>query len=221
MSGIIHALSTSAVARLLLAVALVAAGIAVERAWFLGRRAPVRTETFLAEVRRLVGEGRTDRAMRVCQASLPSHLPRVVAAGLQRMEDGPETASLAARAAAADAAPELTRRVGGLAVAADVAILLGVLGVIEGLARAFRDSAGPSAGVRRDALSAAVADALATAGAGIGLAAALVVVHGLLAGRADRILGDLGRGVAVVAELASSRPSRTAGPPPPGPGGPP
>lgn len=97
--------------------------------------------------------------------------------------------------------PSINRRIPLLAVSANIATLLGLLGTIVGLIMAFDAVANVAAAQRTAALAAGISVAMATTGFGLVVAIPTLAAHGLLGGRADRVTEEIESRLAVLANL--------------------
>lgn len=97
--------------------------------------------------------------------------------------------------------PVIQRRIPLLAVAANLATLLGLLGTIVGLIIAFDAVANVAAAQRTAALAAGISVAMATTGFGLIVAIPTLAAHGLLGSRADRVTEEIESRLAVLSNL--------------------
>jgi len=97
--------------------------------------------------------------------------------------------------------PVVHRRISLLAVAANLATLLGLLGTIVGLIMAFDALANVPAAQRTAALAAGISVAMATTGLGLLVAIPSLAAHGLLGARADRLVEEAESRLAVLTNL--------------------
>ncbi len=97
--------------------------------------------------------------------------------------------------------PTFQRRIPLLAVGANVATLLGLLGTIVGLIMAFDAVAHVPAAQRTAALAAGISIAMATTGFGLIVAIPTLAAHGILGARADRSVEEIESRLAVITNL--------------------
>lgn len=185
-------------------IAVVALLLVLERVavLFFGNRNPERVvREALADCR----AGRIEQAMIRCE-NAPGTVCRVLAACLRRypfgvraMEDGIQEQLLHEQ-------PRLQRSQHGLAVLATVAPLLGLLGTVTGIIdtfgviRAF-GNANPAL------MAGGISEALITTAAGLIIAVPILIIHGVLRGRADGILADAERHAATLLMTLWHQPS--------------
>lgn len=175
----------------ILACAVFGATIGLERLLYVYLRAAINAPAFMAAVQRLVLDGRLEEAIKLCNAEASALLPRVVKAGLVRsgqaeveIRDGMEEAAL-------EVYPLVNRRMGFLPMIANVSTLLGLLGTIQGLILAFHSISEASADARSTALAEGIAVAMYTTFAGLLVSIPVLVLHSLVAARANLILDEI------------------------------
>jgi len=176
-------------------VAVAAMLLILERCWVLYGR-----NSDSSELARRVVEasraGRLEEAETLC-ASRRGAVARTLAACLGRrargqaaMEDGVEAQLLIEM-------PRLQRSLGGIAILAAVAPLLGLLGTVTGIIQTFGvirtfGNANPSF------MAGGISEALVTTAAGLVIAVPILLIHGLLSGRVDRIVSNAEKHAAMV-----------------------
>ena len=184
--------------------AVFGAAISLERFFYLYLRAGVDAGTFMAKVQRMVLERNVEGALRLCNGEPSASLPRVMKAGLVRVgrPDGELRASI--EEACLEVQPLLSRRLAYLPMLANVATLLGLLGTIQGLIASFHAVSGTEAGERSTALASGIAVAMYTTFYGLLVAIPILVLHSLLAARANQVLDDIDHYAAKLANLLGS-----------------
>jgi biopolymer transport protein ExbB/TolQ len=171
--------------------ALVGATVALERAFFIFLRAAVHGPIFMASVQRHVLDGNVDGAIKLCNAEPAAALPRVVKAALLRAERPEAELRDAVEEATLEVYPEVNRRLGYLPTIANVSTLLGLLGTIQGLIISFHAVGEASAAERATALSSGIAVAMYTTFFGLLVSIPILVVHSLVAARANALLDEV------------------------------
>jgi biopolymer transport protein ExbB len=172
---------------LLLALALAAAALAVERLAAL-RRAGIDTAGFLARVRRaLLVDGSVRDAVRICEER-PGPVPAAVKAGLLKLGQPREDVAAAAEAAAQAEAARLERGLWALAAIARVAPLLGLLAAALALLGSLD---GTARGGLTNGRAGGLADALFAAACGLAVAIPLEIAYNYLLGRVQKTTRDL------------------------------
>lgn len=175
----------------ILACALSALTIAFERVFFVYFRASVHGPAFMGQVQRLMLDGDIEGALRLCNAEPAASLPKVVKAALLR-HDRPETEVRdAVEEATLEVQPQINQRIAFLPMIANVSTLIGLLGTIHGLIQSF-EAVGQSDAVERGkALSGGIAVAMYATFFGLVVSIPTLVVHGIIAARANAILDDV------------------------------
>ncbi len=103
----------------------------------------------------------------------------------------------------------LNRRVALLADIGTVAPMLGLLGTVFGMIKAFGEIAGGFEGARQNALADSVSEALITTAAGLVVGIPSIIAYALLRGRVQRCLSELEAAATHIMALLSSHFKRT------------
>jgi biopolymer transport protein ExbB len=164
----------------------------VERAVFILTKYRVNSREFLAQIRKLVQAGNLDRAIKLCEAA-PLPLLQVVKAGLTQANRGEEAVVAAIEEKMLDVTPDLNKRIAALWSLANIATLIGLLGTITGLIRAFEAVSFASPEQRSALLSRGISEAMNNTAFGLGIAVVCMIFHLILSGAAKRIAADLER----------------------------
>lgn len=171
------------------AIAVVA--IAGERAWFwvtLWRRQSVVVDAAIADLE--TPDAAIDQAIArltdALKTGAPLPLARVLLAGLTLERPTPEEFALALETAARQEIPTLKRFQSALGTIASVAPLLGLLGTILGLMRAFTTLPSADFSASAGGVAAGIAEALVSTAAGLVIAVAALVMASGLRGLARR-----------------------------------
>jgi len=171
------------------ALALIIAGGLMMRRSTLAR--PGDTESIEA----LLRERRIDQAIQFCRS--PDHdsvLSRVVAAGLIRARSsalGVLEAKPVMEEAGRQEADRIDRIVYSVRVVADLAPMLGLLGTVIGIIKAFATIGGGDAGSRSAQLSANMSEALVNTALGLAIAIPCLVTHAFFKRRAEARLAEV------------------------------
>jgi len=120
-----------------IAVFAYALAIIAERAVYILTKYRVNNKEFMAQIRKLVQAGNIDRAIKLCEAA-PLPLLQVVKAGLSQVNRGEEAIIANMEEKMSDVLPDLEKRIGSLWSLANIATLIGLLGTISGLIKAFK-----------------------------------------------------------------------------------
>lgn len=190
MTSIIDIFSHNVFLWAVLACALVAGGIAIERLHYLFLRATVAPTPFYAEVQRLVLDGNIDRAIRHTRSEPKSPLANALHAALLHANRADEDVALAIEAAMLEATPAIQTRVGYLATLANVVTLFGLLGTIVGLILSFQAVTDANIEEKQSLLAAGIALAMHTTAGGIAVAIPTLLTYSILVQRGNRLLDE-------------------------------
>jgi len=119
-----------------IAVLAFALAIIGERFYFILTKYRVNTAEFMAQIRKFVQAGAIDKAIRMTEAA-PLPLLQVVRSGLTQVSRGEDAVIASMEEKLADVVPALEKRTPALWTLANLATLIGLLGTIRGLIRAF------------------------------------------------------------------------------------
>lgn len=166
-------------------------GIAVERIIFLFFRFNINGSQFMAQIQKLVMAGNIDRAVKLCNAAPNAALPRVIKSGLQRANKGEVEIQNAVEEASLEVVPLLQRRTNLLAGLASLATLLGLLGTVMGLIKAFEVVGSAPADQRTALLSGAISTAMNTTAFGLIVAIPALACHMFLSGMTKKLIDEI------------------------------
>jgi len=153
--------------------------IIVERFVFLLTKYRVNSGEFMAQIRKLVQAGNIDRAIKLCEAA-PLPLLQVVKSGLTQSQKGDDAVIAAMEEKWAELHPILEKRTPWLWTLANIATLIGLLGTISGLIKAFGAVAHAEASQRATILSAGISEAMWNTALGLGIAVLCMIFHLIL-----------------------------------------
>ncbi len=161
--------------------------------------------SFMFEVQKHVLANDVDGAIRVCNGAGSAMLPRVIKAGLQRASRDEQQIQNAVDAASLEVIPKLERRLHYLALIANLATLLGLLGTISGLIHSFAAVANAEAAERQEILAAGISEALNCTAFGLIVAISTMVFHSFLSGRASILVEEIDEFGVKLIDLLSAR----------------
>ena len=161
-------------------------GLIVERAiYFLGR-GHLNAKAFLEQLRKLLSANNVDRAKKLCDATT-APVARVAKAGLNRLHRGEAAVAQAMEETMTDTLPEVKTRIGALWSLANIATLIGLLGTISGLIRAFAAVAYAEPSEKSALLSRGISEAMYNTALGLGIAVVCMIFHLILHGQQKKI----------------------------------
>ncbi len=174
-----------------------AVAIAVERGIYILHRSDINAEKFMAEIRKLVTAGKMEDAVNLCDRAKDRALPKVVASGLRAVLNKQQvdfrTIQNSVDEGMLEIIPKLQARTNYLAMLANIATLLGLLGTIYGLIIAFRSISAPGIDASEKArlLAAGISTAMNTTLVGLSIAIPTVFVYTYLTNRTNKIIDEI------------------------------
>jgi biopolymer transport protein ExbB len=163
---------------------LVVVAIAIER-FFALRQRRIMPPRWLEQVRRHVYRGDIRAVLESCDGQ-PAVLARILRAGFSRHGEGMAEVEKTLESVGQLEAGNLTRNMRGLGMIASLAPMLGFLGTVTGMIKAFNAIA--LAGTSNPGLVASgISEALLTTAAGLVIGIPAWVLFNILRGRADRL----------------------------------
>jgi len=204
--GIIGAIQHGGFATYLIAICCaVSVAFVIERFIRLFMKMNVNGTSFMFEIQKYVLANDLDGAIRVCNGSGEAALPKVIKAGLMRASRNEEQIQNALDAASLEIIPQLEKNLPYLALIANIATLLGLLGTISGLIKSFAAVALADPAQRQAILSAGISEAMYATAMGLIVAITTMVCHSFLAARASRIVADIDEHSVKLLDLLSAR----------------
>lgn len=190
----------------ILIVAVFALAIAFERLFYILFRANINATAFMAQIQKLIMANNIDRAIKLCNAEPHAALPRVVKSGLTRANRTEKEIENAIDEAILEVGPKVNKRTSYLAMLANVATLLGLLGTIWGLIEAFKAVATAPPEMKQTLLAGGISIAMYTTAGGLMVAIPILLIHAIVLNRSNKILDDVDHyGLKVVNLLAARR----------------
>ncbi len=170
-----------------------AAAIAIiaERSISLVFRYSINSGPFMEQVTKLVMTGNVDRAVKLCGAAPNAVLPRVIRAGLARANRGEIEVARGIEEAVLEVTPTLTKRIQALWSIANIATLLGLIGTITGLIRAFRSLGAVAAEQKNIILSKGISEAMNNTAFGLSIAVTCIIAHLFLTAKAKGTIEEI------------------------------
>ncbi len=165
--------------------------IIVERIIFLVFKYNINGEAFMEQVQKLVMQNQVDRAIKLCNAAPTAALPRVIRAGLTRANKNEIEIQSAVEEAILDVLPGLKKRTDNLQHIANIATLIGLLGTVTGLIRAFGAVALASADQKAMILSKGISEAMNNTAFGLSIAVTCIIAHLFLSNTTRKIIDEL------------------------------
>jgi biopolymer transport protein ExbB len=161
--------------------------------------------SFMFEVQKYILANDLDGAIRLCNGAGKAALPRVIKAGLQRASRDETQIQNAIDAASLEVVPKLEKRLNYLALIANIATLLGLLGTITGLIHSFGAMTLADATKRQEILANGIAEAMNCTAFGLIVAISTMIMHAVLTTKATRIVEDIDEFGVKLLDLLSAR----------------
>ncbi|MBN2375470.1 MAG: MotA/TolQ/ExbB proton channel family protein, partial [Sedimentisphaerales bacterium] len=182
----------------LLAIVLLAGVLIFERLIFLSRQSHGCCGAAEAMIE-ACSKGEFERADELGRKS-STVVTRILRACLSRRGAGTSAMEDAIQEAILHEVPRLERFLSGIAILAGVAPLLGLLGTVTGMINTFNAITVFGSGQPR-LMAGGISEALVTTAAGLVIAIPILLVHGWLSGRAERLVADSERYAATMLNL--------------------
>ena len=169
----------------IVACSVVAVAIFLERLWTLQRKRVV-PSTLTNEVWELVKHNQLD-AQKLARIQQSSPLGQVLAAGIAQRHSSREVMKESIEDTGRHVVLDLERYLGPLGTIAAISPLLGLLGTVSGMIRAFTAITAQGVG-NPTVLAGGIAEALVTTAAGLTVAIPSLIAYRYLRGRVDRLV---------------------------------
>ena len=155
------------------------------------RRAKVIPADFLPGLKRVYADGREDReqALRYCEEH-DSPLARMIGAGIRRLPRGVAAAEKAIEDTGANETLKLRQNMRFLYSMGSVATLLGLIGTIAGMIKAFQVASVMGPG-HADKLSEGIYEAMVNTFAGLAIAIVVTIFYYFFIGRIEKLVSEM------------------------------
>lgn len=206
IQGIVTAFQNGGSWMIPIAIALaISAAFSMERFMRLFFQYNVDGPSFMFEVQKYILANDLDGAIRLCNGAGNAALPKVIKAGLQRASRDEEQIQNAIDAASLEMIPKLERRIPYLALIANIATLLGLLGTISGLIKSFNAVALADPAQRQAILANGIAEAMNATAFGLITAIFTMIAHSVLTNKSTKILEEIDEFGVKLLDLLSAR----------------
>jgi len=167
---------------------LVAVTIFFERMFYL-KSIKTKSKRFVLRVKNLVKKGSIEMAISACRKS-PTPISKIMLAGLMKFGRGRDEMKEAIEDNANQEIPVLERNLATLSTIGNICPLLGLLGTVFGMVKAFNVIAVMGVG-NPEALAGGISEALLTTAFGLSIAIPTIVVYNYLSHRVDKLIRDM------------------------------
>jgi biopolymer transport protein ExbB len=164
------------------------------------RRTALMPPSFLPGLKAVFRDPREDRdaALNYCK-SHDSPIARMVAAGIKRLPRGLAASEKAIEDAGVNESMKLRKNMRFLYALGSVATLLGLIGTISGMIKAFQVAAVAGVG-RVDQLSRGIYEAMTCTYAGLAVAIVVTIFYYFLVGRIERLIAEMNDQLVIFAD---------------------
>ncbi len=146
---------------------------------------------FMAQVEKLVVSNNIDKAVKLCNAAPKAALARVLRAGLTKANRGVLEIGNAIEEETLSVIPQVMKRVPALWSIANIAVLVGLLGTVTGLIRAFQSLGSAAPEQKQELLATGISEALNNTAFGLFIAVVCIFAHLLISSRARHIVEEI------------------------------
>lgn len=189
----------------ILGVSIIALAITMDRILMLFVRSKLNVTKFLGKIVRSVEINDYTKAIETCNIKTKHPLPRILKAGLSKSNRREKEIERAMEEEMLRALPTINRGVGFLGLLGNTATLLGLLGTIFGLIKAFSGVSAASASARQQVLAEGISIAMYTTAFGLIVAVPILFAHQIISGRIEKLLIQLEEGATALLVALAGR----------------
>ncbi len=184
----------------ILATGIIMLGIIIERAVVLYFQANPNKEAFIKILTKYIVTDDLPQAINVCSSS-KFPMAKILQAGLMKATESDELVQAAMDEAALREIPKIEKRIGFLAVVGNAAVLMGLLGTIFGLIRAFGAVADADAASKATELAKGISEAMYNTAFGLAVAITSALSFAIFQAKAQQLIDDINESVVTVLNL--------------------
>lgn len=185
---------------------VIALAVFIERLWYI-RRAEINTGEFMEEIAETLRRNKIMEAIDKCNA-MPGPIARILKAGILKHDRPRSDIKEAIEDAALHEVPQLEKNLGVLATIAHIAPLLGLLGTVTGMLKAFQvieQKATALVPVNPADLAGGIWEALIATVAGLALAIPAYVAYNFLVTRVDGFVLEMEKSATDLVNILGSK----------------
>lgn len=175
---------------LIMLVSLVGFAIILERVTTLIFKYPIDAKSLWNGITKSVQSGDIDKARAICRDN-PAPVARLLHRGLSSPDSSPESVQNALDEASLEIIPDIEKRTPYLAMLANVATMLGLLGTIHGLIQAFSAVGNADPSQKATLLASGISIALYTTASGLIVAIPILISYSVLQSKTHRLVDEL------------------------------
>lgn len=168
---------------------IVGLAITIERIFAL-RRADIDTREFMDIMRQVLRQNRIREAIEICDET-EAPVARIMKAGILKHNRSKDDIREAIEDAGRFEIPRLERYLSALATCATIAPLLGLLGTVSGMIKAFGQIQNKRGQVNPSDLAEGISNALVTTAAGLTVAIPMLVIYNYFISRVDNMVVEM------------------------------
>lgn len=184
---------------------VIAAALIFEKVQRLYFKYSIDGQKFLREIETLILKNNLQGALDLCSSNDQIPLAKIVKSGLLKVTRDETEIKAALEETYLDCTGLIHQRIGYLAMIANVATLLGLLGTIAGLISSFEAVASADAATKQALLASGISTSMNATAAGLIVAIPVMIAYSMLNSRANRITDELEKGATRVLTLLHGR----------------
>jgi biopolymer transport protein ExbB len=163
------------------------------------------SNVFLKQMKTMIVGDKVEDAILYCSGQGKALLPKMVKMILERADRDDESIKNAHDIASMEVVPLITRRLGYLAMVANVATLIGLLGTIHGLIQSFQAVSFADPAQKQTLLAQGISISMNTTAMGLLVAIPVMIVYAVLQSRQNKLIEDIISVSAKVVDMLISR----------------
>ncbi|MFH1798659.1 MAG: MotA/TolQ/ExbB proton channel family protein [Candidatus Omnitrophota bacterium] len=191
---------------LVLVCSIIAFAVVIERLWHL-RRAKINTEEFMVDIAETLRRNKILSAIDKCNA-MPGPIAQILKAGILKHDRPRSEIKEAISDAGLYEVPRLEKNLGALATIAHITPLLGLLGTVTGMVRAFQvieQKASALMPINPGDLAGGIWEALITTVAGLSVAIPTYVAYNFLVSKVDGFVLEMEKSATDVINILGAK----------------
>jgi biopolymer transport protein ExbB len=188
----------------MIVLAMFAAAITIERVNALFFSYGLKSDKFLNQIKSYIMNDKIEEAIAFCNSQGKALLPKLSKAILERADRDDDSIKTAHEIASMEIIPMITKRLGYLAMTANVATLIGLLGTIHGLIQSFQAVSFADPAQKQTLLAQGISISMNTTAMGLVVAIPVMIIYSILQSRQNKLLEEVvGQSAKVVDCLVS------------------
>ena len=168
---------------------IIAVAVVIERWWTL-RKVQINTAAFILQVKNLLLKDRIEEAIALAKRT-PGPVAKITKAAIEKHDRPREEIKEAIEAAGKAEAFQLERNLGALGTVAAISPLIGFLGTVTGMIRAFMQVQAQAGNVDASVLAGGIWEALITTAAGLTVGIPALIFYNWLQGKIERVVFEM------------------------------